>query len=239
MQAANAFWNPVYYDPHRRTLTKQLVYLNDQQLRWEVRALLYLAIATNRSVIIPNILGNELLGEVQIYNGNALWPGFRVAFFKKTFAHPVSILEPAFYWRVRRDYTIRPDDVPNATVVSLHNIKRHTINAVEKLLLSEDYRQIPRIVLYSAHKAGTPPDEETLRRVLEWSENSVGTYPDGYETETHRYGQLPQLGGRYSGSRTKELRLPDVAQDIINDVRLCNQLLNPNMGNRSCFDKCK
>jgi len=56
-QAANAFWNPIYYDPHRRTLTKQLVYLSDAQLRWEVRTLLYLGMVSNRSVIIPNILG--------------------------------------------------------------------------------------------------------------------------------------------------------------------------------------
>eukprot|EP01032_Pedospumella_encystans_P024341 gene24341-27535_t len=56
LKAANAFWNPIYYDPHRRTLTKQLVYLSDAQLRWEVRTLLYLGMVSNRSVIIPNIL---------------------------------------------------------------------------------------------------------------------------------------------------------------------------------------
>lgn len=213
--------------------------MNDQQLRWEVRSLLYLAIATNRSVIIPNILGNELLGEVQLYANNALWPGFRVAFFKKTFTHPVQILEPAFYWRVRRDYALNSHDVPNATVVSLHGVKPYSINAVEKLLLSKDYRDIPRVVLYSAHTSGTPPDEATLRRVLDWSENSVGTYPESYEAETHRYGKLPFLGGPFSGAINSALSMPGVAQDIIDDVRLCSQLLNPNMGNRSCFDKCK
>ncbi len=51
----------MYYDPHRRTLTKQLIYLSDAQLRWEVRTLLYLGMVSNRSVIIPNILGALLI----------------------------------------------------------------------------------------------------------------------------------------------------------------------------------
>lgn len=209
-----------------------------------MRSLLYLAIATNRSVIIPNILGNELLGDVQLFAGNALWPGFRVAFFKKTFTHPVQILEPAFYWRVRRDYAQGYYEMSNATVVSLHSVKPYSINAVERLLLSEELHHIPRIVLYAAHNQGdnnmdTAPDIETLLRVLQWSEDSVGMYPESYDTETRRYGKLPQLGGPYSGANTSALSMPEVAQDIINDVRLCNQLLNPNMGNRSCFDKCK
>jgi len=103
---ANAFWNPRYYDPHRRTITKPLVYFTAEQLRREVRSLIYLAIATNRSLIIPNVLGNELNVEsnVQLFGGRALWPGFRVAFFKKGFTLPLQILEPAFYWRMDRDY---------------------------------------------------------------------------------------------------------------------------------------
>jgi hypothetical protein len=62
-QAANAFWNPRYYDPLKRTITKQLIYINDDQLLDEVRSLVWLAITTDRALILPNILGSEKLGQ--------------------------------------------------------------------------------------------------------------------------------------------------------------------------------
>lgn len=105
----------MYYQAQRRTLTKQLLHLTDTQLRWELRTLLYLAVVTNRSVIIPNILGNELQNAVQLYDSMALWPGFRVAYIKKSFFAEEwqrhgrglqHILEPSFYWRIARDYNI-------------------------------------------------------------------------------------------------------------------------------------
>lgn len=57
LKAANAFWNPRYYDPLRRTITKQLLYIDSQSLLDEVRSLVWLAIVTERSLILPNILG--------------------------------------------------------------------------------------------------------------------------------------------------------------------------------------
>jgi hypothetical protein len=241
-QAANAFWNPLYYDPQRRTITKQLIYLNDQQLRWEVRSLLYLGMATGRAVILPNILGNELTGDVQLFDGQALWPGFRVAYFKKGFPHTVHILEPQFYWRVRRDYVKHNDSVPQPRVVSLHELPLPaTLNEVEAMLLSESWRDAPRIVLHAQppDQQGKAPDMETISRVMRWAEDSVGRHEGSYDTETRRYGQLPNLGETRRGTRTEKLSKPDVAQRLIDDVRLCNQVMNPNMGNRSCFDKCK
>lgn len=250
-QAANAFWNPLYYEPQRKTITKQLVYLSEQQLRWEVRSLLYLGMATNRAVIIPNILGNELDGTVQLFDGQAMWPGFRTAYIKKGFPHKVDLLEPAFYWRVRRDYVKHSaggggegdhGEVPAPSVVSLHELSLPmTLNDVEVLLLSDAWRQRPRIVLHVPPRElhGSPPDEETLRRILRWAEDSVGRYEGNYDIETRRYGQLPNLGEGRGSTRTQRLTRPEVAQRIIDDVRLCNQVMNPNMGNRSCFDKCK
>lgn len=57
LKATNAFWNPEYYNPLRRTITKQLLFVNEAQLLDEVRSLVWLAIRTNRALVLPNILG--------------------------------------------------------------------------------------------------------------------------------------------------------------------------------------
>ena len=62
LKAANAFWNPHYYDPQRPTITKQLVYTSKDSLLQEIRTLIYLAVALNRTLIVPNILGDETMG---------------------------------------------------------------------------------------------------------------------------------------------------------------------------------
>ena len=68
---------------------------------------MYLALVTNRTLIIPNLLGNEeRIHTVPLYRGLALWPGFRVVREKKDSEEKlgVKILEPSFYWRVKKDY---------------------------------------------------------------------------------------------------------------------------------------
>lgn len=60
-QAGNLYWNFNYYDPLRRTITKPLMVLSKRQLREELSVLAYLAMASNRTLIVPNILvGNDL-----------------------------------------------------------------------------------------------------------------------------------------------------------------------------------
>lgn len=247
LKAANAYWNPLYYEPSRRTITKPLLFVTERQLRWEVRDLLYLGLALNRSVIIPNILGNELEDNgVELYRGAALWPGFRVAFFKKVFQLPVQILEPAFYWRVQRDYTTAEDtEVPQPTVVSLGNLSEFTMGAIEEHLASEHLNEIPRIVL---HVPPTPskrfPDvnqyadedlELVAARLSRWAADSVGLFEGTYALESKRYGSLPDLGTKRA--RIKPT-LSEAAYSLVHDVRLCDQVMSPNLGNRSCFDKC-
>lgn len=114
------------------------------------------------------VISFEIIGEVDLYQGRAMWPGFRLAFFRKTFSTKVDILEPAFYWQLRRNlpandkaldsrsiYTV----VPKPTVVSFpywsadsdstdtNQRKRLTLKEVEEVLHSPDYRETPRIVL--------------------------------------------------------------------------------------------
>ena len=71
--------SPLYYNPLRPTLTKQLIFINFKQLQAEIRALVWLALKTKRSLIIPNIFGDDSLvtsvgGK---YKKQVLWPGFR------------------------------------------------------------------------------------------------------------------------------------------------------------------
>lgn len=81
LKAANAFWNPAYYSSSKRTLSKQLLFSSRAELQSELRSLAYLARATGRSLVVPNLLGplryarEGLVDEVR---GRALWPGFRV-----------------------------------------------------------------------------------------------------------------------------------------------------------------
>lgn len=210
------------------------------------------------------VAGNEVT-DVQLYEGNALWPGFRVAFFKKGFPHHVSILEPGFYWRVRRDYAGGGDgsggsahstyNVPDVTVLPLVGDSALSITALEALLLSEKYHSKERILLHapspqekdafrtvdtaSSVRVDKLLDDATLQRVLRWADDSVGLYPDKFQVESERYGQLPVLGGRRSGVLSHQLTNPAMAETVIDEVRLCSQVHNPNLGNRSCFDKCK
>ncbi len=210
------------------------------------------------------------MSDVQLYEGNALWPGFRVAFFKKGFPYNVNILEPAYYWRVRRDYstsdgvgrnkgktrTSHAGALPNVTLLPLVGAAVRSINALERLLLSEQYHTAERIVLYapslsekkafedSARAEDTAEmnkliDSDTIERVLKWAEDSVGLYPEPFDVEIKRYGQLPPLGGPSSYGVLSQLSEPHIAQTIIDQVRLCDQVHHPNLGNRSCFDKCK
>ena len=82
LKAANAFWNPTYYDGRKRTLTKQLLFSSRAELQSELRSLAYLALATGRSLVLPNLLGplrHAREGLVDEVHGRALWPGFRVA----------------------------------------------------------------------------------------------------------------------------------------------------------------
>jgi hypothetical protein len=56
LKATNAFWNPLYYDPLRPTITKQILYISDNQVLDEVRSLMWLAMVTNRGIYIHTLV---------------------------------------------------------------------------------------------------------------------------------------------------------------------------------------
>lgn len=277
LKAANAYWNPYYYTANRRTLTKPLVFITEEQLRHEVRSLMYLAYATNRSVIIPNILTNDVqLPDMDLYRDRALWPGFRVLHEKKSGPGeknqrpPVTVLEPAYYWRIERDYFMgsAASLIPEPVVVPLFRrdpafLQQHelippyqggatkgrpirndlNIVDVEKILLSPEFHDQPRLVLNVFDRFHLPRMREERKQFLkrhnehvhEWAKDSVGDY-DTYAEELKAYGELPRLTDRGAYETTK---YPVEARWIIDNTRLCMNMFDFDRGNRSCFDKCK
>ena len=265
LKAANAFWNPVYYDGNRRTLTKKLMYHSYEQLLREVRGLSYLALRLNRTLIIPNVLAKtkEVKAEIRrsnkgqrpIYAGNTVWPGFRVLYSKGIGNKkngqpvvPVPTVEPAFYWRIKRDVRdylseegVEPQEaadradkaVPTPLVVMVS--EDSSLGDIETQLQAPGMSGHPRVVVHVLPRGGrreSPLNAE--ERVVEWAQHSVGLFAS-YEEETKQYGALPALEGVMGTNLGQPAR---VANAISNNIRLCGAILEPMRGNRSCFDKC-
>jgi hypothetical protein len=251
LKATNAFWNPKYYDPLRRTITKAILYLSESQLLDEVRSLIWLGLRTDRAVIVPNILGPEDMTVKPYFhphskatNGLRLWPGFRVVKFKRVDGKnilKVDVLEPGFYWRVNRDYDI----APHPSVV-LFDPNSDNLEDIRKLLEEdEDVKKAPRVVLYpsvvsTSLKAKTNVNtvkvikesvKEMIERAVRWADDSVGWFEEGYEVELGRYGYLPSV---------KVIRdVHESADATLQGMRNCDKIFIPMKGNRSCFEICQ
>lgn len=247
LKAANAFWNPHYYDPTRRTLTKRLIYTGEKELQSEIRALVWMAIVTNRTLILPNVLANERIGTVDLYYGQALWPGFRLAYLRPGI--DVDIVEPAFYWRIRRDYLRTKTHVDDTT--SGASIPEPFIVEVDRGLAFDkvasflkSYSEHTRLVIHMSPPAGImrwssahqkAQKTEQLHNITKlWADDSVGIWRS-FSEESRDYGKLvapygkgflKYRAGEYSGKY------------FVNNVRLCRKVFAPMRGNRSCFDKC-
>ena len=195
-----------------------------------------------------------------MYHGRVFWPGFRVVYlkrYKNQRESPVAvdIAEPAFYWRVRRDYVMFGADknthknktlkylgndlgVPLPTVVSFD--VGASFNELERKLSKLSNIETPRLLL---HMRSPPPrgnraqenEQQMISRQRKWADDSVGQY-DLYDLEMRRYGMLPQL--KYEGDSRVRASQPGIAADIVKNVRLCARVLEKMRGNRSCFDKC-
>jgi hypothetical protein len=227
LKATNAFWNPLYYDPLRPTITKQIVYTSELQVLDEVRTLLWLGVVTRRAVIIPNILGREDMAKAHTFGGQVFWPGFRVAKIKRDHGIPafkVDILEPAFYWRVQRDY----DDAPEPSV--LHIKSGQSAQDVRDVILALG-ADSPRLVLNVPSSSHSSRLEKDTERLSKWAKDSVGLFELPYREELRRYNRLPSIK---DVSRT----YPQV-ESLIGGLRLCDDIFTPHKGNRTCFQICE
>ena len=236
LKAANAFWNPNYYDPNRRTLTKRLLYSTNGNLQEEIHSLLYLAAITNRTLIIPNILAHESIANTRNiikYEGKVLWPGFRVVYFRQKTNLKVDIAEPAFYWRVKRDYS---DDVPDPYIIPFG--KKASFQIIEKLLLSDKVQNQSRVVIdISPTYRGedTNKNDPRILDTIKWAQDSVGLYKT-FDEESKKYLEIPSIYHRYIDQRYYKDYL--LVNKIKKETRLCDRIFMQMKGNRSCFDKC-
>jgi hypothetical protein len=230
LKAANSFWNPRYYDSLRKTITKPLLFVNENQLLDELRSMIWLAINTERSVIVPNILGAESISVIDKVQGQTLWPGFRVLFLKRTKGRndvKVQILEPNFYWRVNRDY----DDIPRPHVLLFDPDHDSLLQIKEKLETETDS---PRIVLHqtlpSTRLRRNSNDQIQLDMEL-WANDSIGLFPRSYSEMIHTYRALPSV------KDIRNARLPWTTE-VLQGMRTCANIFGPRRGNRTCFQVC-
>ena len=230
LKAANAFWNPRYYDPLRRTITKQLLFISQDQLLDEVRSLVWLAMTTERALILPNILGYENMGVFPKYKNQVMWPGFRVTFLKRTKGRndlKVELLEPAYYWRIYRDY----DAIPDAKVIYF-DPKNHNLLRIRDSIA--EYDDAPRIVLHSQPAAGgnlmSPQDTE--QNLLRWANDSVGIFSHSYSQLKPYYRRIPSVKDIRAARGIK------LVQEVLQGMRNCNNIFDKPMGTRTCFQVC-
>jgi hypothetical protein len=194
-----------------------------------VRSLVWLAITTDRSLILPNILGSEDLVTFQAYKGQVMWPGFRVTFLKRTKGRndlKVQILEPAYYWRIDRDY----DPIPEPTIVRFDPEE----NLVRVREAMEKVGDAPRVVLQADDAAFA---DAVKRQVAEeelrvWANDSVGLFPRPYSVLKRTYKRVPSV------KSIKAVKGIALVQEVLQNMRNCNNIFGKLMGTRSCFQIC-
>ena len=229
LKAANAYWNPLYYDPFRITITKPLLFINYKQLAKELRTLIWLSEVLNISLILPNLLGPDHIKTVPTYSNRILWPGFRLAYISHSDNIRSTIVEPSYYWRVQRDFA----KVPNPYILSLDASR--TVNEVRDAIQNIiQFKKYTRIILHFKSNTYTNTNEsikELNQRLTKWSQDSVGIW-DTYNIEKKRYETTPALIIDGDDEINKSKR------KIIANVRPCIKIFGQMRGNRSCFDKC-
>lgn len=210
LKAANAFWHPRYYDPLRATLTKQIVFISERQVLTELRALLWLAAESGRAAIVPNVLGgpNQAGAAARFHGRQHMWPGFRVGRHGDL---KVKVLEPAFYWRVGRDY----DEPPPPLL--LRFTASESLQEIRNRLMETT---APRVVL--------SPLSAAAADLLDWAQDSVGVFRRAYEEELQLYSPLPPIDAAQATARQVLANTDLCAWGIFSRLR----------GNRSCFQIC-
>lgn len=227
LKAANAFWNPRYYDPLTPTITKQLLYISDEQLLDEVRSLVWLAITTERSLILPNILGDEKNGVFESYKGQVMWPGFRVTLFKRSKGRndlKVQVLEPAYYWRMNRDYGAMPE----AKVVFFDPADHNLVHIRDKVNAFTD----PRVVLHPINPKSSMPAAVLAEEVKVWANDSVGVFKEPFSTLKRTYQRVPSV------KDIRNVKGIELVQEVLQGMRNCNNIFGKPMGTRTCFQVC-
>jgi len=262
LKATNAFWNPLYYDPLRPTLTKQILFINDDQVRDEVRSLVWLAIATNRAFVSPNLVGSdELVPTSPQHKGRAMWPGFRVTYLKrvkkasnenkKDFIDFVGFGAEAF--------PIDEAPKPPAHQIKMNALSIQILEPGFYWRVQRDYDDVPeaKVLLFdegtSLTKIKTAIENEkaSSRIVLHFrpvSDGKVRTNDTEVITRVQTWAQdsIGQFEEEYSAELKRYARIPSVksirkdasVNDVLQGMRNCNDVFMRLRGNRTCFQIC-
>ena len=106
---------------------------------------------------------------------------------------------------------------------------------IERRLQASDVRNAPRLVLHVTRTESGDRQKHEQEEMKSWAVHSVGEFRS-YEEELNEYNQLPSMVG-ISGAPHAPNGL--TSAKLTDNIRLCKGILEPMMGNRSCFDKCK
>lgn len=151
----------------------------------------------------------------------------------------VDVLEPAFYWRISRDY----DEVPKPKFVFFHP-KKHDLNEVYDMITKDDIDKSSRLVLHGSMSSkltsfNSKPNYDSLddkkllkiiNNVAKWADDSVGWYENSFTKELFNYGVLASV-------KTLSRNQP-LIDDALKGMRACQNIFGPHKGNRSCFQIC-
>jgi len=185
-----------------------------EQIRGEIQTLAQLALLTNRSLIIPNVLigaGTNIPSSIGLrptkngvthkldayvllnqshackHKGEFYWPSFRTALNQ---IESLEVVEPAYYWRILNDFQIKIPEPKLITYSIKHYDKdRKTDDAsffglVQALMEADDS---PRVVIDLRSDVIGPwgPDDLSM-----WAADSIGEWGEA-PIEKSSYMKLP------------------------------------------------
>jgi hypothetical protein len=268
LKATNAFWNPHYYDPRQRTLTKALLWSagGDDTLRQELRALVYLALVTRRALIVPNVLGPDGANAVDPFDNRSYWPGFRVLRKRPNNAKAPNRSGSGGNWlhdvaaAGHRPPSSAPADAgalsvlepgfywrvlrdyaeatPDPVVTSF--ARGDSLRAMERRLLADDLAALPRLVL----DVEPGPSAKTDAAGRAARQARLRAWADDSVGRMRSYAEEV---AEYAPLPPVDLRRDKgvanvrLAADVVQDYRSCNGIFETYTmrGNRSCFDRCR
>ena len=265
LKATNAHWNSKYYNPAQKTLTKPLMLVSQVALRSELAALTYLAMETNRTLIIPNVLigiGSNVNGQPDFVKcrGANLSKSFycnnvkggnkgRNRHFGVDLSH-AAFYEGEYYWPAFRTVHITAPEVSVLEPGFYYRVQ-------EDMKLSP-----PRVTILSIDLSDNEPlhikkiaDKlllvDDLRVVLDVRDSSITSL--SAKEEKTRIAWLQTWASDSVSSwgpnvidKASYVPVPGFDKGIIqepeklvNHVHMCRTFLNKVVGNRTCFSKCK
>ena len=179
LKATNAYWNPRYYDPLRPTITKKIIFFSEAQLLDELRSMVWLAMATKRALIIPNLFGDNdsLLKISPQYENQAMWPGFRTIFLKRVRKtnDDIFLMQKVDSFTIGNSALDLDVDVSNFKSTG-NNIKRNALGV--QLLepsfywrVQRDYDNVPKPTILWIDKND---DMQTIKKKIENLDSSNG-----------------------------------------------------------------